>query len=79
MQDGTKRTLRTAYASVVAFLTAAPVVVFAIPAGVLDAPTAAHLAAFAAWTVTVNKVINALEDRGVIPAWLRDANQHKEN
>lgn len=79
MTDGTKRTLRTAYAAVVGFLTALPVVLVDLPVGAVDPNTTAQLATFAAWLVVVNKAITKLEDRGVIPAWLRDTNTSKEN
>lgn len=79
MQDGTKRTLRTAYASVVALTTAVPLVLAELPAGLVGESTTAQLVTFAAWTVFVNKAITKLEDRGVVPAWLRDINHSKEN
>lgn len=79
MSEGTKRTIRTAYASAVAFLLAVPVMVGLLPIDLIDGPVEAKIAAFAAWVVFVNKAINTLEDRGVIPAWLRDANENKEN
>lgn len=79
MNDGTKRTLRTAYATVVGFLTALPIMAGAIPVGQLDPSTEATIALFAGWVVIVNRAIAALEDHGVIPAWLRDTNPNKEN
>lgn len=80
MKDGTKRSLRTAYAAGVALTTALPLVLADVPAGLVDDSTTAQLATFAAWTVFVNKAITNLEDRGVIPAWLRDGTNHsKEN
>ena len=78
-KDGNRRTLRTAYATVVALLTAAPVIVGMVPIDLLGDNQEAQLIAFSAWLVFVNKAITKLEDFGVIPAWLRDANNHKEN
>lgn len=75
--ESTKRTLRTAYASLVAFLLALPVMLGAIPLDLVDMGTQAQIATFSAWVVVVNKAINTLEDFGVIPAWLRDTNKEK--
>jgi hypothetical protein len=78
-KDGNRRTLRTAYAALVALLTATPVIVGMVPVDLLGDSTEAQLVAFSAWIVFVNKAITKLEDFGVIPAWLRDANNRKEN
>lgn len=79
MSDGTKRTIRTGYATVVAFLLALPVLLGFLPVDRLGAPTEAKIAAFSAWVLFVNKAITYLEDHGVIPAWLRETDNPKED
>lgn len=69
MSDATKRTVRTAYQTLVALLTAAPVIVLALPGDVQTVPV---VIAFGVWVGVVARAVTALEDAGVIPAWLRD-------
>lgn len=69
MTDSTRRVLRTAFQIVVALAVAVPVVVGLLPP---DMAASTAVIAFAAWTAFVAKVINAFEDRGWIPAWLKD-------
>lgn len=69
MSDATKRAIRTAYQILVALLTAAPVIVLALPGDVQTVPV---VIAFGVWVGVVARAITALEDAGVIPAWLRD-------
>lgn len=69
MTDSTRRALRTAYQAVLAFVVAAPLVVAAVSAGAPD--LAATLGSYLVAIAAVSKVLNALEDAGVIPAWLK--------
>lgn len=69
MNESTRRTLRTIAQMLVALLFAVPVIVFALPADVQAEPVVAGVLA---WVVIVTKVLTALEDAGIIPAWLRD-------
>lgn len=69
MTEGTKRTLRTALQIVFALVVAVPVAVAFLPTGT---PVAAAMAAFGAYLTLFVKVYTALEDRGLIPAFLRD-------
>lgn len=69
MNESTKRTIRTVAQMLVSLLVAIPVIVFALPADVQAEPV---VLAVLAWVAVVTKVWNALEDAGVIPAWLRD-------
>lgn len=67
MKDSTKRALRTAYQVVVALIVVAPLLATVLA----DTPMAAQIGTFAAAVAVVSKVVNALEERGVIPAWLK--------
>lgn len=69
MKDSTKRSLRTGYQALVALVTAAPVIVLALPGDVQTIPV---VVAFGIWVGVVTRIITALEDAGIIPAWLRD-------
>jgi len=70
LSESTKRTVRTAY---VVVLTLAVVVIPGLLT-VVPARTSAYvvLSGFAAAVVAVNRVVAFLEDRGVLPAFLRD-------
>lgn len=68
MNEGTRRTVRTIYQIVVALVFAVPVILVALPT---DVSTSAVVVAFAAWVAIITKVINTLEDAGLIPAWLK--------
>lgn len=69
MTESTKRVLRTGYQIVAALIVAVPLILFALPADVAAAPIAV---AVGVWIGVVSKVINSLEDAGIIPAWLKD-------
>lgn len=69
MNESTKRTLRTIEQIVVALIVAVPVIVFALPANIQAEPV---VVGTLAWVAIVTKVMTALEDAGLIPAWLRD-------
>lgn len=69
MKESTKRTLRTIAQILVALVVAIPVIVFALPADIQAEPV---VVATLAWVAIVTKVMTALEDAGMIPAWLRD-------
>lgn len=69
MTPSTKRALRTGYQLLVALITAVPVIVLVLPG---ELATEAVVVAFAAWVAVVTKAHNALEDAGLIPAWLKD-------
>lgn len=66
-EDSMKRWFRTGYQIVVALTVAVPVIVLAVP----EVSASAAVVAFAAWVAVVARVINGLEDAGVIPAWLK--------
>lgn len=70
MNDSTRRALRTAYQFLVACIGIVPVLMTVVPA---SSPLAARLAVVLGFLAAVTKVINALEDRGLIPAWLKTA------
>lgn len=72
MKESTKRTLRTIAQMLVALIVAVPVIVFALPADVQAEPVVVGVLA---WVALVTKVLTALEDAGMIPAWLRDVPQ----
>lgn len=69
MNESTRRALRTAYQVVLGAVTVTPLLVTALS----DTPLAAQIAAFGAAVVVASKVVNALEDAGLIPAWLKAA------
>lgn len=72
MSDSTRRSLRTAYQAILALVTVIPLLIAGLSA---IAPEGSDLAiAFAAIVgglAVVTKVLNALEDAGLIPAWLK--------
>lgn len=74
MSDSTRRALRTAYQAIIAAVTTIPVIL-ALLTQVLPADSAASLAAYVvaitAGVAAVSKILNALEDAGLIPAWLK--------
>lgn len=69
MSASTKRVIRTLYQVVVAIVTAAPIVLAALPSEVSAIPL---IVGFGAWVAVVARLINTLEDVGIIPAWLKD-------
>lgn len=72
MTDSTRRALRTGYQTLIAALAAIGVLASFIPQIQATFPEIAALAVtVAGGAVAVSKVINALEDAGVIPAWLK--------
>lgn len=76
MNDSTRRTIRTVYQTAVALLTAVPVILVivldALPEGSdLKIKAAAIFASVLAGVAAVTKILTALEDRGIIPAWLK--------
>lgn len=72
MKDSTKRALRTLFDVVTGAAVAIPVAVGAFQANVpLEGTVAAALATTVAVAAAVAKIVNALEDAGVIPAWLK--------
>lgn len=68
MSPSTKRVLRTTYQIVIALVTGIPLMLVGLPPDIA-AQTAA--VAIGAWTAVVAKIINSLEDAGVLPAWLK--------
>lgn len=76
MNDSTRRTIRTVYQTAVALLTTVPVllviVLDALPEGSdIKVRVAAIAASILAGVAAVTKILTALEDRGIIPAWLK--------
>lgn len=69
LSESTKRVLRTAYAVVATLAIAVPLLLTEVPT---DVPGYQLLAGFAGAVVAVNHVITRLEDRGMLPAFLRD-------
>lgn len=69
MSESTKRVLRTGYQIVAALVVAVPLILLGLPEDVAAAPVAV---AVGVWIAAVAKIINSLEDAGVIPAWLKD-------
>lgn len=73
LKESTKRAIRTAFHLIVGVVTAIPVVVAIITANLsVGAEVTAILGTVVATSVTVSKILNALEEMGLIPAWLRD-------
>lgn len=68
LSDSTKRSLRTAYKAIVAILTVVPIAIAALP---VDLSTTQLVVLVAASIAAVDRAINALEDAGLVPAWLR--------
>lgn len=71
MSDSTRRALRTAYQFVIALIAIVPTIALVLPN---DSPIGADIAVVLGWLVIVSKLINSLEDRGAIPAWLKAPN-----
>lgn len=69
MSDSNRRVIRTIYQIVAAIITAAPIVVAGLPE---DVSNEALIVGFGAWVALVARLINTLEDEGIIPAWLKD-------
>ena len=69
MSDSTKRTIRTLVQLIISAAAVLPAVVLLMPAG--DERIAAALAFLVVVATTVTKVWNLLEDRGIIPVWLK--------
>lgn len=74
MSDSTRRVLRTVYQIAVALAVAVPVLLGLLPP---DMAASTAVIAFAAWTAVVARVINTLEDAGLIPAWLKSEPVHE--
>lgn len=74
MSDSTRRALRTGYQAVIAAVTTIPIIL-AVLAQVLPADTTASIGAYivavTAGIAAVSKILNALEDAKLIPAWLK--------
>ena len=68
MSESTKRTVRTLYQGIIALVTTVPAIIAVLPDGL---PFEAQLASVVAGIAVVTKVLNVLEDKGLIPAWLR--------
>ena len=68
LSDSAKRSLRTIYQLLLTLIVAVPAIVVLVPAGSEVAP---YVVAFAAAVAGVARLVNALEDRGLIPAWLK--------
>lgn len=79
MNDSTRRSLRTAYQALIAAITTIPLLIAGLSA---IAPEGSDLAvAFAsivAGVAIVTKVLNALEDAKLIPAWLKGESKAPE-
>lgn len=79
MLDSTRRALRTLYQATLGCLIVVPLLAAAAAALPDDFPgkgnIVAVLAACAVATAGVAKVMNDLEDRGLIPAWLKGTDQ----
>lgn len=76
MTDSTRRALRTAYQVVLALVTTIPIIVTllltVIPADSdLAVKVGAIALSIAGGSALVTKVLNQLEDAGLIPAWLK--------
>jgi hypothetical protein len=69
VSDSTRRSIRTLYQGLIALVIAVPSL-----AAILPTPTpriAAIVATTVALAAVVVKVVNVLEDAGLIPAWLK--------
>lgn len=72
MSDSTRRSLRTAYQALIAAITTIPLLIAALSAIAPEgSDIAVVLASVVAGLAIVTKVVNALEDAGLIPAWLK--------
>lgn len=74
MSDSTRRVIRTVYQILVALIVAIPVILGVLPP---DMAASTAVIAFAAWTALVARVMNALEDAGLLPRWLKDEPIHE--
>ena len=72
LADSTKRALRTLFQGLVAFIAVLPTFTYIFPA---NTPVGTQLAALVAATAVVSKVLNALEDKGLVPLWLRESTE----
>lgn len=68
MKPSTKRTIRTIYQNVIAIATFVPVAAAMLPD---ELSSSTLLATYAVWLTAVVKIINAAEDTGLLPAWLK--------
>lgn len=68
MTDSTKRALRTVYQSILAAVVVVPLLATALE----GTPLAAKLAVVLTVIGLVSKVVNVLEDSGLIPSWLKN-------
>lgn len=68
LNDSTRRALRTAYQFVFALIGILPTFALLLPS---DSPLVAQIGVVLGWLIVVTKFLNSLEDRGVIPAWLK--------
>jgi hypothetical protein len=65
--DSTKRAFRTVYQAVLAAVVVVPLLATALE----GTPLAAKLAVALTVVGLVSKIVNVLEDAGLIPAWLK--------
>lgn len=70
LNDSTRRALRTAYQFLVACIGIVPVLMTVVPA---TSPLYARLAVVLGFLAAATKVLNYLEDKNYIPAWLKVA------
>jgi len=68
LNDATRRALRTIYQFILACVGIIPVLTELLPK---DSPLVAQLLVVLGFLVAAVKVLNELEDRGIIPAWLK--------
>jgi len=68
MKDSTRRAFRTAYQTVLALALAIPTIALVLPS---DSGFAEQAAIVVVWAGFVTKALNALEEHGIIPAWLK--------
>jgi hypothetical protein len=68
MSDSTRRAARTVYQLVISLIAVIPVLA---GLGVAWEPAARVIAALIGFGAIATKLINALEDKGLIPAWLK--------
>lgn len=79
MKDSTKRTLRTAYQWGASLLLVVPAVIGIVQANLpLGETVTSVLATVMGVVLTVTKIHNALEEKGLIPAWLKDTTDTEE-
>lgn len=74
MSDSTRRALRSGYQALIAALTIIPLVAVVIQNNLPtdSAPAiAGYVTAIVGGVAVVSKIVNALEDAGVIPSWLK--------